>query len=89
MKIQVLGPGCDRCHTLSRNTAEAIASLGLAVEVEEIDDVVEIVRRGVMATPALVVDDEVVLAGRVPTADHVRELLAARMPAGEAAGRRS
>jgi len=79
MRIQVLGPGCDRCHTLSRNTSEAIASLGLDAEVEEIDDVIEIVRRGVMATPALVVDDEVVSAGRVPTADHVRELLVAHM----------
>lgn len=79
MKIQVLGPGCDRCHTLSRNAAEAAASLGLDAEVEQVDDVREIVRRGVMATPALVVDDEVVVTGRVPAADHVRELLAARM----------
>jgi len=79
MRIQVLGPGCVRCHTLSRNTAEAAASLGLDVQVEELADMGEIVRRGIMATPALVVDDEVVLTGRVPTARHVRELLSARM----------
>ena len=79
MRIQVLGPGCVRCHTLSRNTAEAVASLGLDAEVEEVADIAEIVRRGIMSTPALVVDDEVVLSGRVPTASHVRELLAARI----------
>jgi len=79
MRIQVLGPGCVRCHTLSRNTAEAAASLGLDVDVEEVADIAEIVRRGIMATPALVVDDEVLLSGRVPTASHVRELLAARI----------
>jgi small redox-active disulfide protein 2 len=79
MKIQVLGPGCVRCHTLSRNTTEAAASLGLDAQVEEVTDIAEIMRRGIMATPALVVDDEVVLAGRVPTARHVRELLSARV----------
>jgi len=79
MRIQVLGPGCVRCHTLSRNTSEAVASLGLDAEVEEVADIAEIVRRGIMATPALVVDDEVVLSGRVPTVSHVRELLAARI----------
>ena len=79
MRIQVLGPGCVRCHTLSRNTAEAVASLGLDAKVEEVADIAEIVRRGIMATPALVVDDEVVLTGRVPTAARVRELLSALM----------
>lgn len=78
MKIQVLGPGCDRCQTLSRNASEAIAALGLDAAVEDVHDVGEIVRRGILTTPALVVDDEVVVAGHVPTASHIRELLQAR-----------
>jgi small redox-active disulfide protein 2 len=78
MRIQVLGAGCDRCHTLSRNAREAVRELGLDAQVEEVTDVAEIARRGIMATPALVVDGEVVLAGRVPTPAHVRDLLSAR-----------
>ncbi len=78
MKIEVLGSGCTRCQTLSRNTSEAVADLGLAASVEEVHDVVEIVRRGILITPALVVDDEVVVAGHVPTAAHIRELLGSR-----------
>jgi small redox-active disulfide protein 2 len=78
MKIQVLGPGCVRCETLSRNASEAVASLGWDATVEEVHDVDEIVRRGILTTPALVVDDEVVIAGHVPTAGHIRELLATR-----------
>jgi small redox-active disulfide protein 2 len=78
MKIQVLGPGCARCHTLLRNTTEAIESLGVDAEVEEVSDLGEIVRRGIMATPALVIDDELVMAGHVPSIGQVRDLIAAR-----------
>ncbi|MEW6058624.1 MAG: thioredoxin family protein [Actinomycetota bacterium] len=78
MQIRVLGPGCVRCHALLANTTEALASLGLDADIEQIDDVTEILARGVLATPALVVNDEVVLAGHVPTASHIRDLLASR-----------
>jgi small redox-active disulfide protein 2 len=74
-EIRVLGPGCDRCKKLFENTTEAVASLGMDARVEEIHDVGEIVARGVLTTPALVVDNEVVLAGHVPTVSYLCELL--------------
>ncbi len=49
MTIQVLGPGCDRCHTLSRNTQEAVRELGLDAQVEKVTDYAEIARHGIMA----------------------------------------
>ena len=78
MKIEVLGSGCDRCRSLSRNASEAVADLGLDVTVAEVHDVAEIVRRGILTTPALVIDDEVVVAGRVPTVGRIRQMLGSR-----------
>ena len=78
MHIKILGPGCANCATLERVTREAIDGLGLDATVEKVTDYGEIASYGIMRTPGLVVDDEVVLAGLLPTAARVRELLAAR-----------
>ena len=77
-QIRVLGPGCARCQKLYENATEAVAEMGLDAHVEKIDDVAEIVRRGIMATPALVVDEELVLAGQVPSVLTIREVLEGR-----------
>ena len=77
MIVKVLGPGCRNCKNLERVTREALETLGLDAVVEKVTDYPTIVWYGVMSTPALVVDDQVVLSGRVPTAAAVRELLAA------------
>ena len=76
MHIKVLGPGCHNCQTLERVTREALADLHVDAEVEKVTDYPTIAGYGVMSTPALVVDEQLVLAGRVPTAAQVRELLA-------------
>ena len=76
MLIKVLGPGCANCVNLERATRQAVADLGIDAEIEKVVDFPRIVAYGVMATPALVVDEEVVLSGRVPTAAQVREILA-------------
>jgi small redox-active disulfide protein 2 len=76
MDIKILGPGCARCHALERVTRDAVDQLGLTAQVDEVTDVAEIAAWGVMATPALVVDHRVVLAGRVPAVDEVKALLA-------------
>ena len=78
MIIKVLGPGCANCKNLERVTQEAVAELGLDARIEKVTDYAEIAAYGVMATPGLVVDERVVLSGRVPTAAQLRELLAAR-----------
>ncbi|MEU8660747.1 thioredoxin family protein [Actinoplanes philippinensis] len=75
MFIKILGPGCANCHTLERLTRDALADLNLNAEVTSVTDYPAIVGYGVMSTPALVVNDHVVLAGRIPTAAQVRDLL--------------
>ena len=76
MIIKILGSGCANCVNLERVTREALAALGVDATVEKVTDYPTIAGYGVMSTPALVVDEKVVLSGRVPTAAQVRELLA-------------
>jgi small redox-active disulfide protein 2 len=78
MIIKVLGPGCNNCVNLERVTRQAIAGLGLDATVEKVEDFPTIVGYGVMSTPALVVDDQVVLSGRVPRLAEVSALLTAQ-----------
>ena len=75
MIIKILGPGCTNCVNLERVTREAVAGLGIDAQIEKVTDYGAIMGYGVMSTPGLVVDDKVLLAGRVPTAAKVRELL--------------
>ncbi len=76
MNIKVLGSGCTNCHTLEQRAVAAADLLGLDVVVEKVTDYGEIASYGVMSTPALVVDDQVVLAGRVPTVAELQKMLA-------------
>lgn len=78
MDIKILGTGCVSCNNLEAVTRKALDELGLTVEIDKVTDPGEIVAWGVMSTPALVIDDEVVLSGRVPHVDQVKQLLAAR-----------
>ena len=78
MNIKILGSGCVNCKNLEANTRTALAQLGLTVEIEKVTDPGEIVSWGVMSTPALVIDDQVVLSGRVAAPDQIKQLIAAR-----------
>lgn len=82
MIIKVLGPGCTNCKTLERVTKEAIKDLGLDATIEKVEDYAAIAGYGVMSTPALVVNEEVLVSGRVPTPVQLRELLTAATAAG-------
>jgi small redox-active disulfide protein 2 len=75
MRIQVLGTGCTRCKQLTANAEKAVAELGLGVAVEKVEDVREIMRFGVMTTPALAVDGKVRSAGKVLGPEDVKALL--------------
>jgi small redox-active disulfide protein 2 len=75
MDIKILGSGCAKCQQLEANTTAALAELGLDATIEKVTDPAEIASWGVMTTPALVVDDDVLVAGRLPSADDVRDLL--------------
>jgi small redox-active disulfide protein 2 len=75
MDVKVLGPGCRNCGLLEERTREALDMLGLQAEIGKVTDPMEIVAYGVLSTPGLVVDEEVVVSGRVPTARQLTELL--------------
>ncbi|MHB9861883.1 thioredoxin family protein [Streptomyces sp. YIM S03343] len=75
MIIKVLGPGCANCQTLEHHTREAVQELGLDATVEKVTDYAAIAGYGIMRTPGLVVDDKVLVSGRVPTTAQIRELL--------------
>ena len=80
MIIKILGSGCTNCVNLERVARQAVADLGIDAQFEKVTDYGDIIGYGVMATPGLVVDEKVVLSGRVPTAVKVRELLASLTP---------
>ena len=75
MELKVLGSGCAKCKTLERITREAVEELKLDATIEKIEDIQKIIEYGVMFTPALVVDGVVVLKGRVPRLDELKEIL--------------
>lgn len=75
MKIKILGSGCANCQRLEANTRAALEAMGLNAEIEKVTDFAEIASYGVMKTPGLVVDDQVLVAGRVPAPATIAELL--------------
>ncbi len=75
MKIQVLGTGCAKCKQLTANAETAVATLGVEATVEKVEDLREIMKFGVMTTPALVIDGKVRAAGKLLTPEAVIELL--------------
>jgi len=78
MHVKILGSGCANCINLEKATRQAVEELGLEATFEKVTDYADIAAYGIMRTPGLVVDEEVVLSGRVPTAGQVKDLLAAR-----------
>ncbi len=76
MHIKILGPGCANCTNLEKVTRQAVSELGVEATIEKVTDYGEIAGYGIMRTPGLVVDERVVVSGRVPTAAAVKQLLA-------------
>ena len=75
MKIQILGTGCPKCKKLAENAEAAAQALGIEYEIEKVTDIDEIMKAGVMMTPALVVDGAVESAGKALSADDIKKLL--------------
>jgi small redox-active disulfide protein 2 len=74
-KIQILGTGCPKCKQLTANAEQAAQVLGIEYEIEKVTDVNQIVGFGVMTTPALAVDGQVKVAGKVASPEEIRALL--------------
>ena len=75
-KLQILGTGCPKCAKLAENAEQAARELGLDFELVKVTDITEIMNFGVMLTPALAVDGEVKVVGKVPTVDELKAMLA-------------
>jgi len=75
MEIKILGPGCAKCKTLDKLTREVVDKNGINATVAKVEDIMEIMKYGVMSTPALVVDGKVVVKGRVPSSEEIKQLL--------------
>jgi small redox-active disulfide protein 2 len=75
-KIKILGTGCAKCQKLAAVAEDAARALGLPYELQKVTDLKEIMSFGVMFTPALVVDGQVKVAGKVPSVEDVKKLLA-------------
>ncbi len=74
--VKVLGSGCANCERLTALTGQALSELGRSEQVEKVTDYPAMAALGVMATPALAIDDQVVLAGRIPTLSALKDTLA-------------
>ena len=75
MEIKVLGTGCTSCKSLEKLVTDAINKLGLQANVTKEEDIMKIMGYGVMRTPGLVIDEKVVLSGRLPSTKELQELL--------------
>jgi small redox-active disulfide protein 2 len=74
-KIQILGTGCAKCKTLAEHAEKAIRELGLDCQIEKVTDLKEIMKFGVMVTPALAVDGKVKVAGKVASLEEIKIML--------------
>lgn len=77
MKIKVLGTGCAKCKKLHAEAEKAIAASGIAVELEKVERLEDIMRYSVMTTPALVIDEEVKASGRIPASSEIASWITA------------
>ena len=75
MEIKILGTGCPKCKTLEKLTREVVEQNGIDATITKVEDIVEIMKYGVMTTPALVVDEKVTIKGRIPSTDEIKRLL--------------
>ena len=72
VKIEVLGTGCPKCQATARNAEQAVKELGIQAEVVKVEDLSEIIARGVMVPPALAIDGEIKCSGRIPTVEEIK-----------------
>jgi small redox-active disulfide protein 2 len=75
MKLSIYGSGCAKCQTLAKNAEAAAQALDLDYEIEKVTDTNKIIDAGIMRTPALMVDDDILVEGKVATPDEIRLML--------------
>jgi len=75
MEIKILGTGCSKCKTLEQLTREVVSKNDINATIIKVEDIVEIMKYNIMTTPALVIDEKVVMKGRIPSTDEILKLL--------------
>jgi small redox-active disulfide protein 2 len=75
MKIEILGTGCAKCKSVEKLVRDIVEELGIQADIVKVEDLQQIINRGIMMTPAVFIDGEAKIVGRVPTADELKKLL--------------
>lgn len=75
MNIKVLGTGCAKCGSLEKMTKDAVENLGIDAVIEKEEDIIKIMSYGVMHTPALIINEKVVLSGRLPSKNEIDKII--------------
>jgi small redox-active disulfide protein 2 len=75
MVIKILGTGCPKCKTLEKITREVVKQIGIEATIVKVEDIMEIMKYGIMTTPALVIDEKVAIKGRIPSAEEIKDVL--------------
>jgi small redox-active disulfide protein 2 len=79
-KIEIFGTGCAKCKRLFANAEQAVKDLKITAEIVKVEDLVEIVGRGIMIPPALFIDGEVRAEGRIPDVSEIKKMLTEKKP---------
>jgi len=79
MKIKILGPGCAKCHQLEKTTREVVTELGITVDIEDVKDIKKIMEYPILTTPGLVINEKLVVSGRVPSKAEVTTFITTAM----------
>ncbi|MCG8702351.1 MAG: thioredoxin family protein [Bacteroidales bacterium] len=78
MEIKVLGAGCTKCKTLEKKVHEVLDEMQLEANVEKIEDITKILEYGIMTTPGLVIDNQVVFSGRIPSNKEITDIITSK-----------
>lgn len=75
MKIEIFGTGCAKCKRLEKHVQKAVKELNVKADVKKVEDITEIMNRGVMMTPALAIDGKMVFSGKTSNIDEIKNLI--------------
>lgn len=75
MEIKILGTGCPKCKALEQSVRQTVGELNLDATITKVEDIMKIMEYGIMRTPGLVIDEKVVLSGRVPSTTEIKSFL--------------